>query len=480
MTFSLHRSVRAILSILTLACVLFSGTASAATYTLAPLAYQTVLDTNGNPVSGAKICTYLAGTTTPTATYSDSIGTPNLNPITADSSGRFVAYLLPGASYKFIFQDATGTAATCNGVVLRTQDNITAVPPASGNVDVTGTAGEALTAGQAVYLSDGSGSKAAGQWYKADAANGYSSTLPTIGMAPSSISSGAAGTIRLFGSVTGLSTLSISAKYYVGTAGALTSSPATGGRFLGIADSSTSLNLTPQAPVPQPWTVISTTSTGTQNDFAPGLIGNTVVRCNNATLLTISGLSGGYDGQRIVLVSIGAGQVDLAHQNASSSAANRFINFVTVGVTSLAPGSGTAELVYDATTARWRLAAHEQGAWITRTFAAGNYTASAGNWTVASATRDAFYLRGRTLSFAVAASGTTSGTPVSVKVTLPQSYSAASSDIGASYTSNAGAGSGESGYQQASTTTLNFQRLNNVAFAAGTVAVNAVAVFEIQ
>jgi hypothetical protein len=254
MTHSLHRSGRAILSILTLACVLFSGIASAATYTLAPLAYQTVLDTNGNPVSGAKICTYLAGTTTPTATFSDSIGTPNANPIVADSSGRFVAYLLPGASYKFIFQDATGTAATCNGVVIRTQDNISAVPAAAVNLDVTGTAGEALTAGQAVYLSDGSGSKAAGQWFKADSANAYSSSVAvSVGMVPTSIVSGAAGTIRLAGQMTGLSSLTLGGAYYVGTAGAITATAPANARKIGEADTTTTLVLPLPAVPTQQW-----------------------------------------------------------------------------------------------------------------------------------------------------------------------------------------------------------------------------------
>lgn len=454
--------------------------ANAATGTIMPSPVQVVLDANGNPVASACIWTYTAGTSTAINTYTDvGLTIANANPIIASSAGRFTAYLTPGSSYKFIYEN-TPCNSGLHGATLITADNIAATPISAASVDVVGTAGEAITAGNAVYLSDGSGSKVAGSWYKADAANGYSSTLGTVGMAPSAIASGAAGTVRLFGSVSGLSSLSVSAKYFVGTAGAITSTPATGGRFLGIADSATSLNLTPQPPVPQPWTVITTTSTGTQNDFAPGLIGNTIVRCNNATLLTINGLSGGYDGQRIMLVSIGAGQVDLAHQAAGSSAANRFINLATVGNTPLAPGSGSAELVYDATTARWRLTQHEQGAWITRTFAAGNYTASAGNWTVAAATLDKFYLRGRTLWFSVSASGTTSGTPVSVKVTLPQSYAALASDIAAAYISANGAGAGEGGYTQAAATTINFQRFNNVAFAAGTVAVNSVSVFEIQ
>jgi hypothetical protein len=227
--------------------------------------------------------------------------------------------------------------------------------------------------------------------------------------------------------------------------------------------------------------VQTTTSTGTQNDFALTSQAS-LLRCNNASLLTLTGLATGVDGQRLTIVSVGAGQVDLSHQAAGSTAANRLINFATVGATSLAAGSGAAILVYDATTARWRLVAHEQGAFITRTFAAGNYTASAGTWTVASATRDAFMLRGRTLLFSANAGGTTSGTPVTVKIAIPNSYVSAAVDTAAYYIQGNGAGGSEGGYVTvgAAGTTVNFQRFANTAFAAGTVTVNTVVTFEVQ
>jgi hypothetical protein len=192
------------------------------------------------------------------------------------------------------------------------------------------------------------------------------------------------------------------------------------GTIVGTSDAQVLTNKTLTAPVmsgnvtgtyalqgtPTVFNVVTVTATGTQNDYAPGLIGNTLLRCNNATLLTISGLTGGYDGQIVRIVSVGAGQVDLAPQNTSSTAANRFINFAgssgTLASTSLAAGSGYAEYQYDATTARWRMIAHEQGAWITPTYAAGNYTASSGTWTVdaGDVTTQAYWLKGRTLTVA--------------------------------------------------------------------------------
>lgn len=93
-----------------------------ATGTIMPTPYQSVFDSNGDPVSGGLVYTYTAGTTTPVATYSDvSLLVPNANPIVADSSGRFVAYLTPGLSYKFAYQ-------TSAGVAIRTVDNILAMP----------------------------------------------------------------------------------------------------------------------------------------------------------------------------------------------------------------------------------------------------------------------------------------------------------------------------------------------------------------
>jgi hypothetical protein len=233
---------RALLAILLLTCA--PASLFAANGTLAPLAYQTVFDpTTGNPVSGAKICTYLAGTTTATPTWTEvTLTTQNTNPIIADTGGRFVAFLQTGASYKFAFQDATGTANTCDGAPIKTVDGIAAVPGSAANLDIVGTAGETLTAGQVVYLSDGSGSKTAGLWYKADSTTAYSNTTPEIGLVPTAIASGAAGTIRQAGQITGLTALVVGTRYAVGTAGALAT---TGARFVGQADTTASLVLSP-------------------------------------------------------------------------------------------------------------------------------------------------------------------------------------------------------------------------------------------
>ena len=77
-------------------------------------------DNNGNPLSGGKIYTYVAGTTTPQATYTSSSGvTAHSNPIILDAGGR-----VPGGEiwnqlllYKFVLETSTG-------VLIATYDNV--------------------------------------------------------------------------------------------------------------------------------------------------------------------------------------------------------------------------------------------------------------------------------------------------------------------------------------------------------------------
>lgn len=216
--------------------------------TIMPNPKFTAFDGNGLIVASAKLCTYAAGTTTPQATYTDSaLSVANTNPVIMDSAGRATVFL-SATSYKFTLLTA-GTDLTCStGSTLWSQDNIGAVPTTSGNVDMLCTAGENIVAGQAVYWSDGSGSKSPGQCYKADTANAYSSTTNPVGIAPAAITSGLPGTIRLQGRLTGMTTVTGS-RYYVGSAGAITTTASsTNPHLLGIADSTTSLVLagTPQ------------------------------------------------------------------------------------------------------------------------------------------------------------------------------------------------------------------------------------------
>lgn len=239
-----------------------------ATGTLSPSPYLTVLDANGLPCSGALITTYLAGTTTLAPTYTDvNLAVANTNPIVADSAGRYLAFLSPGASYKFV-------VTTSASVAIRTVDNISAVPASSSNLDITGVAGEALTAGQPVYLSDGSGGKTAGSWYLTDADFTYASTLPEVGMVPATMASGATGTIRLGGSATGQSGLVVGTTYYISaTAGAITSTAPTNARIMGVADTTSTLVLFPALPTANSWVTWTPTAAGFTNAGTPTYAG---------------------------------------------------------------------------------------------------------------------------------------------------------------------------------------------------------------
>jgi hypothetical protein len=206
-------------------------------YTLAPEGKHQYFDNDGAPCAACKLYTYAAGTSTPLASYSDNSGTPNANPVVMDSAGRATIYL-SAAAYKFELK-------TSADVSLWTLDHIAAVPATNVSLDITGTAGDTLAAGEVVYLSDGSGSLTAGRWYLADADNTYSSSAASaVGIAPDAITSGASGSIRLQGRVTGLAGLSTGTTYYVSaTAGALTSTAPSNTRIIGGADSTTSVVL---------------------------------------------------------------------------------------------------------------------------------------------------------------------------------------------------------------------------------------------
>ncbi len=82
------------------------------------------LDNAGNVLTGGKIFTYAAGTTTPQATYTTSAGNiPHPNPIILDAAGRVPGgeiWLTDGLVYKFILRDA-------NDVLIATYDGITGI-----------------------------------------------------------------------------------------------------------------------------------------------------------------------------------------------------------------------------------------------------------------------------------------------------------------------------------------------------------------
>jgi len=78
-------------------------------------------DNTGVPLAGGKIYTYVAGTTTPAATYTTTTGNiAHTNPIILDSSGRVPGgeiWIVMGNAYKFVLK-------TSADVLIATYDNV--------------------------------------------------------------------------------------------------------------------------------------------------------------------------------------------------------------------------------------------------------------------------------------------------------------------------------------------------------------------
>lgn len=99
-------------------------------YLLSPICNEVQVDANGAPLSGGKIETYVAGSSTPAATYtSNTGGTPQANPVVLTVLGLPAQpiWLDSSITYKFIIKDV-------NGVVQRVVDNISGI---SGSTPLT-------------------------------------------------------------------------------------------------------------------------------------------------------------------------------------------------------------------------------------------------------------------------------------------------------------------------------------------------------
>ena len=207
----------------------------ATNYTLTPSPWQTFFYASGAPVASGQLYTYLAGTTTPATTYSTSSGTPNTNPIILDAAGRAVIYLAVG-SYRFDLYDSVANG----GALIKTEDNISAVPAAAAQPVASGVSGTSILAGQAVYLSDGSGGLTAGRWYLAQANNAYSSTNPEVGFALTDATIGSTISVIQTGQVLSGVSVTTGLGYYLDavTPGSITATAPASGTLYGPGGSS--------------------------------------------------------------------------------------------------------------------------------------------------------------------------------------------------------------------------------------------------
>jgi hypothetical protein len=170
---------------------------------------------------------------------------------------------------------------------------------------------------------------------------------------------------------------------------------------------------------------VTSTATGAVNNWAPPVDGHTFIDWNGAADATFSGLAAGLVGLTATVKNITTTKVAyFLHQSGLSSAGNKFTNSATSAATPVAPG-GWITYRYDGTD--WQLVTHEQGAWVTPTFAAGSYTASAGTWTLTAGdvTTNRYRLSGRTLQWIVSLATTSvSNAGVTLLAALPGGFTA--------------------------------------------------------
>ncbi|MGZ3770056.1 MAG: hypothetical protein ACXVCP_00410 [Bdellovibrio sp.] len=104
---------------------------------LSPFIKHRFFDSNGNPLAGGKLYSYVAGTTTPKATFTDySELSSNTNPIILDANGECNLWIGTGY-YKFILKDA-------NDVLQWTVDNVGQPGSSARSLPAGGSTGHAL------------------------------------------------------------------------------------------------------------------------------------------------------------------------------------------------------------------------------------------------------------------------------------------------------------------------------------------------
>ena len=88
------------------------------TEVLTPWPRAQFFNNNGQFLVSGKLYTYIAGTSTPQATYTDSTGgTPNTNPIILDGRGECGLWIPPNTPFKYVLEDSAGN-------IIWTVDNV--------------------------------------------------------------------------------------------------------------------------------------------------------------------------------------------------------------------------------------------------------------------------------------------------------------------------------------------------------------------
>lgn len=333
----------------------------------APVPKLEFFDSNGNPLVGGKLYTYLAGSTTLATTYQDSaLATPNTNPIVLNARGEPPAdvWLTSGVTYKFVLKDS-------NDVQIWSVDNVTGVNDVTGAVDewqasgltptYIGATSFSVPGDQTQTLTIGRRCKftvTAGTVYGRIQSSSFGAGITTVVMV---LDSGALDN--------GLSAVSI------GILRAVNSSIP----FVrAVADSGLSF----EGSIARNSVLTPAQITANTNDYAPATVaGQTFLQSNVLRLSTdasrnVTGLTGGAAGRELRLCNVGSFPIVFTREDAASTAANRFAFDADLTI----QPNQSVYLWYDATSSRWRLGRCSNGEFRSvQVFTAnGTYTAPAG------------------------------------------------------------------------------------------------------
>jgi len=110
-----------------------------ATGIIIPTPKAQFFDNSGDPLNGGKLYTYVTGTSTPAAVYSDiGLTTPHANPVVLDSAGRATIYLDSAVTYKFVLKtSADVTVWTVDGVAVSAVTGIVTSIVAGSGVSIS-------------------------------------------------------------------------------------------------------------------------------------------------------------------------------------------------------------------------------------------------------------------------------------------------------------------------------------------------------
>lgn len=134
--------------------------------------FRVFVDADGNPLASGKIYTYVAGTTTNKATYTDSSGdTALLNPIILDAAGTKEIWLNTDVAYKFIIRTSANALVDTIDEILPINPLGTLVP---GNIDLTGFELLTQSNGDVKLTPNGTGKVRVSSTYYLPAADGAS------------------------------------------------------------------------------------------------------------------------------------------------------------------------------------------------------------------------------------------------------------------------------------------------------------------